>query len=292
MKAIYINQSAAADLRALAERSPIEHGGALVGSAEHGDVYAFVAAPDDIVRSPVVVELKGAPLRAAVACAVEQHPGAAFVGYAHVHLGLEALSAGDHDQIRRLHDHPGLPAAGILAMLAVKRRIAPVLLKAWLSPAPNVVEEVEIREVEDAAEARSREARELPAPQVRIHVVGASAGVARLEAEFAALDQAGYAIDAELVERGIELRLTHGELRGMLVLLLPPEGWERPPRVELVRDHGRRELVASAIANFCAAWSSAFTLTDLVTFVRGRGIWPKRGLFEKKNGKPAREVTS
>jgi hypothetical protein len=273
---LFISKDAAALIRRVAASSDAEHGGVLIGSPVHGDVAAFVPAPECTKRSRIVICFRGRDIESDVAGTIAAYPGCVFVGFVHSHDGLDTLSSGDHDTLKKLHGDERLPPFGLVCLLAVKHGASPIRLRAWISRAPNVVEEMDLCEVDEPAKTRVWGLPEITAPNLRPHILGTRGAIQRFEEELDALKMVGYAVSADCAARGVEVLLEHADMAGMLVLTIPAEGWERPPRIEIRRAGRRVEHVATPLANFCAAWSSAFTLTDLVTFVRARSIWARK----------------
>ncbi len=264
-----------------------EHGGILLVTPDEGDVVAYVRAPDSVARTAVSVRLSGTDLDREVARAMRAHPGTK-IGYYHVHLeGPAALSHGDHAQLDALQGNPSFPPCGIVMLLGVKRRGEFTRLRAWIARAKGVVEEMDLREVEDPIAARRNDGARVSVPRVRSHVLATDPGMRRLTTELEALDAEGYAVKAETSRRGAVLRLAHPGCKGTLLLTIAPEGWERPPKVELEQgEEGARILLKAPLWAFFGGWSSAYTLGDLVFFLHESKVWPKKavGLLRKAAG--------
>ena len=300
-----------------------EHGGILLVTPDEGDVVAYVRAPDSVARTAVSVRLSGTDLDREVARAMRAHPGTK-IGYYHVHLeGPAALSHGDHAQLDALQGNPSFPPCGIVMLLGVKRRGEFTRLRAWIARAKGVVEEMDLREVEDPIAARRNDGARVSVPRVRSHVLATDPGMRRLTTARQALDAPGYAVKAETSprgavlrlapprgrgappppparapaagtpawaappRRGAVLRLAHPGCKGTLLLTIAPEGWERPPKVELEQgEEGARILLKAPLWAFFGGWSSAYTLGDLVFFLHESKVWPKKavGLLRKAAG--------
>jgi hypothetical protein len=277
VKTVYLKRSAAAEMRALGRDATVEHGGALVGDPEHHDVLAFVEAPDGTRRSSVVVHLRGADLEEGVTRAIRENPGARLIGFPHVHLGgLDALSSGDHTTLDRLVLDPRLPKAGVLSILIITSKGAEPRLRGWIARAPGVTEEVELVEVDDPKTAREKMKSRMFAPMLPAPVLATDAARERFETELREIEELGYTVEADLVLRGVRVRLAHPARKGALQITIPPEGWARPPKLEIVRASGTVEIiVTSLMAPLLAGWSSAYSLVDLVSFIEPKLIWPK-----------------
>jgi hypothetical protein len=251
-----------------------EDGGVLVCTGEHGDILRQVRVPPEAERSPVIIKIRGGQLEEEVNAICRRMPGAFWGGFWHAHNGIRDLSAGDLRTIARLHDNGQVPRSGLIKVLAV-RTGADVELRGFVSPSKNVIIEAELFEVEDVVQARAYLNQAIPAPATRPHFVGQPAGVQRLETELGALEAAGYSVSAAVNGLGVELALRHDELGGELLLLIPPEGWERPPRVT-VRERGSSRPILSPLASVFTAWNSSFSLLEVVAHARQRSAWPRR----------------
>lgn len=273
---ILISKRVAAEVREACRLMQAEDGGALFGSPEHGDVVAQVRAPAHAERSPVVIKLRGDQLDTLAKRVLTEHRAASWVGYWHLHFDLDQLSRGDLDQIAKLHGDPRVPSCGFVKVLAVKRGSEPIELKGFISPKRGIVEEVDLFEVDDVAAARVRlRAATAPPFARREHVLGTEPGAQRFAQELTALEADSYEIACDTAPQGVVVVLRHVDLHGDLALTIPLEGWERPPRVEH-RVNGTARMLTSPLTTLLSAWSSAFTLSDLVAAARARSAWPKK----------------
>lgn len=277
-RALYIARDAAEHFRRVVGGSAAEHGGALVGDPATGDIFAFVPTPETTERSEVVIHFRGSALDALSAKVEATRAwiiGSAWLGFGHSHDDVHDLSAGDRAQIDGLVRDPRVPPCGLVTLLAVKRRTREPRLRVWVASAPGDLEELQLREVDDPAAARALDGSKLGAPRVRSAVLAEDMSALRLEAELHELEAEGFRVSAECVDRGVELRLVHDALAGELLLLFPVEGWERPPKARLVRPGKEPELFGLALGTFLAGWSSAYSLGDLVGFLREKKLWPR-----------------
>lgn len=277
-RAVYLARDAAEQIRRVTAESAAEHGGALVGDPATGDVLAFAPAPESTERSPVIIHFRGTSLDAIsreVDAITTRILGSAWLGFQHSHDDFDGLSAGDRDQIDALVSDPRVPPCGLVALLAVKRHGREPKLRAWIASAARSIEEVQLREVDDPILARALDGADVSAPRLRPAVLAGDPGALRLQAELAELEAQGFNVSAECRDRGVELRLVHDALAGELLLLFPAEGWERPPKARLVRPGEDPVLFGLALGTFLAGWSSAYSLGDLVGFLREKKLWPR-----------------
>lgn len=101
-------------------------------------------------------------------------------------------------------------------------------------------------------------------------------GARRLETEMNGLREMGYGVSAKLLDSGeccVELR--EGEMKRVIVLLLPREYPLNPPRVFIDDSEDMRELTLGNASPLCR-WSSGFQLVELASFIRTRVLNYKR----------------
>lgn len=272
---IFVAKSVAAVIRETGADMKEEDGGALLGMAPHGDVIEQIRAPSHTQRSPVIICMKGHDFEALARAILREQPDLLWVGHWHLHLGMRDLSAGDCRELARLHESGRCPSHGLLMLLAIKGGVGNAIeIRGWRSTKESL-EELDIHEVDDPRTARKAAANFIMAPPVPPHALGVRAGAARLASELAELNAEGVQVDGhQITRRGVELALTHAAHEGVLRCTIPAEGWDRPPKVEL-RCRGQSRIVLSPLGSLLSAWNSSFSLVELVTYARARGVWPR-----------------
>lgn len=274
---IFLAKGVARDLRRAAALARVEDGGALFVDPEHGDVLAQAPVPPSASRSRSHVEVRGEEVESVARALLNRLPGAAYGGNWHVHLaGPPSLSSGDHATIERLLADHRVPGCGLVMVLALKHGVEEPTLHAWRARRGAEPEPLDTWEVEDPRDARSKLLGARAMRSTRVHVFASEPGCRRLESEIEALEAHGCAVEAATSARGVELRLTDPARKGTLLVIVPTEGYERPPRVEIIKDDTTDGvLVTSTLSAVFTAWSSAYRIADLVAYAKDRGVWPK-----------------
>lgn len=274
---IFLAKDVARDLRRAAALARVEDGGALFVDPDHGDVLAHAPVPPSAPRSRSHVEVRGEDVESVARALLSRLPGAAYGGNWHVHLaGPPSLSSGDHATIERLLADHRVPGCGLVMVLALKHGVEEPTLHAWRARRGAQPEPLETWEVDNPREARSESLGARAMRSTRVHIFASEPGCKRLESEIEALEAQGCVVDASTSTRGVELRLTDAARKGALLVIVPTEGYERPPRVEIVKeDSTEGVVVTSALSALFTAWSSAYRIADLVAYAKDRGIWPK-----------------
>jgi hypothetical protein len=274
-RVIYLAKRAAAEIRESCRDVTAEDGGALFGAPEFGDVVAQVRAPGHTKKSRVVIHLKGNDFQQPAQKLLEADPRLKWLGYWHLHFQLDNLSDGDLQELARLHDSGRRPPCGIIMLLAIKDNGEFIRLRGWNSAAPVALEELDVREVDDPVEARRHPSADIIAPPMRSHALGLLWGASRLNDELVALEKHGVVVASHRVmPNGVALTFTHAAHQGELRCTLAAEGWEHAPKLEILC-RGKSRLVLSPLGSMLSSWSSAYTLEDLLTYARTRGVWPR-----------------
>ena len=217
--------------------------------------------------------MRGVAMESGARALVESRPELEWLGFWHLHFGLSELSAGDMQELARLHDSGRHPSCGIIMILAIKNG-SDVRLRAWKSMTHDELLEAELLEADDPTEARRSLSTDLASLPMQFHTLGLPWGASRLKDELAALEAQGVIVTSRRIMRhGIELTFAHACHEGLLRCTLG--GWEQPPKTEMIC-RGQSRLVLSPLGSLLASWSSAFTLADLAAYARARGVWPRK----------------